>query len=448
VGPLANTRNRAVAPEAAVAYRGRRGSVSARYAARDERIEIFDDPVTSPRYTGYQLIATHRGAIEMTTPVAGALLQVSGGYERNFRREFADELAPTPDLGLLVRNWTGQAHLTHPTRGGFDGTFGVSVMTSRFENRGTEILIPNSETRSAAAYLFEQRERGRWTTMAGARLDRRSLSTPGNATIRVPAQTRYYQAITGSAGALYRLTEPVALVATIARGFRAPSAPDLFANGFHEGTRAFERGNPDLGVETSLNADFGVRVSAHDVTAEATTFVNRVSDYIYLRPFGTGGSAFDSLRVVQGNARFVGVEGRVAYRPMEHLTLQLSGDYVRGDNLTAHVPLTFVPPLRVLYGARYQPSLAAGRLTAPYVTASAETNLRQTRIDPRDIAPPGYTILSLGAGAMRLVPAGAITLDVSIRNVLNTSYRSFMSRYKEFALAPGRTIVVRVTTPL
>jgi outer membrane receptor protein involved in Fe transport len=447
-GALANTKNRAIAPEAAVAYRGHRGSVSARYAARDERIEIFDDPVTSPGYTGYQLITTHRGAIDVATPLGGGLLQLSGGYERNFRREFANELATTPELGLLVRNWTGFAHLTHPTPGGFNGTFGVSAMSSQFENLGTEILIPQSETRSVAMYVFEQQERGRWTTMFGARLDRRSLSTRGDATIRVPAQTRRYQAITGSAGVLYRVTEPIALVVNVARGFRAPSAPDLFANGFHEGTRAFERGNPDLGVETSLNADLGVRVSTHDVTAEATGYVNRVSDYIYLRPFGTGRGAFDSLRVVQGDARLIGVEGRVAYRPGERVTLQLSGDYVRGDNLTAGVPLTFVPPLRVLYGARYELPSPAGWPSAPYVTASAETNLRQTRIDPRDVAPPGYTIVSLGAGATRLVPRGAITVDLSLRNALNTSYRSFMSRYKEFALAPGRTLVVRVTTPL
>jgi len=253
--------------------------------------------------------------------------------------------------------------------------------------------------------------------------------------------------VTGSAGALYRLTEPVALVVNVARGFRAPSAPDLFANGFHEGTRAFERGDPDVGVETSLNADLGVRVSAHDVTGEATVFVNRVNDYIYLRPFGSGGGVFDSLQVVQGDARLAGFEARVAYRPIELLTLQVSGDYVRGQNTSANVPLTFVPPLRVLYGARLERH-ALGSVVNPYLSLSVETNMRQARIDPRDVAPPGYTIAALGTGVGYLVPRGVLTIDVSLRNALDTSYRSFMSRYKAFALAPGRMLVLRVTTPL
>ena len=46
------------------------------------------------------------------------------------------------------------------------------------------------------------------------------------------------------------------------------------------------------------------------------------------------------------------------------------------------------------------------------------------------------------------MPRGALTVDLSLRNVFNTRYRSFMSRYKEFADAPGRALVLRVTTPL
>jgi Outer membrane receptor proteins, mostly Fe transport len=47
----------------------------------------------------------------------------------------------------------------------------------------------------------------------------------------------------------------VALVLNVGRGFRAPSSFDLFSNGVHEGTVAFERGNPNLNTEKSLNTD-------------------------------------------------------------------------------------------------------------------------------------------------------------------------------------------------
>ena len=446
-GPLDNTNNRALATEGAVGYRGAWGTVTARYSGRGERIEIFDDPVKSPDYSGYQRIATHRGAAEATLPVAGARLQLNGGYEQNFRREFATSDARQPDLGLFVRNWTGFAHLHHPEVGPFAGTLGVSAMSSEFENRGTQRLIPNSDTRNVAAYAFEQAELGRWRATFGARYDWRALATDGEARIGVGAQRRTFGAVTGSAGLLYKVTEPVAVVLNVARGFRAPAAPDLFANGFHEGTRAFERGDPDLGVETSLNTELGVRVTGRALSAELTGFVNRVSDYIYLRPFGTGVGTFDSLQVVQGDARLVGVEGRAAYRPIRALTLQLSGDYVHGHNRAADVPLTFIPPLRVVYGVRLDGDGWRG-LRAPYLSANAETNARQTRLDPRDVGPPGYTVANLGGGFTRLAPRGAFTVDVTLRNVFDTRYRSFMSRYKAFALAPGRALVVRLSTSL
>ncbi len=447
-GPLANTDNRAVATEGALGWRGVRGTVTARYAGRDERIEIFDDPATSPGYTGFQRIGTHRATVEATLPLGRARLQANAGYEQNLRREFAGAAATTPDLGLFVRNWTAFAHLHHAPVGPFSGTLGVSGMTSRFQNRGSRTLIPGSDSRTAAVYAFEQAERGRWRATFGARFDHRTLATDGDASIGVPAQRRAFPAVTGSAGVLYRLSGPVALVANVARGFRAPAAPDLWANGFHEGTRAFERGQPDLDVETSLNTELGVRVNASALTAEATGYVNRVQDYIYLRPFGAGRGLFDSLQVVQGDARLVGVEGRAAYRPLSFLTLQLSGDWVRGENATAGVPLTFIPPPRLVYGLRVERERAWRGLRGLYATASAETNARQSRIDPRDLAPPGYTITTLGAGAMRMLPRGPLTVDLTLRNALDVRYRSFMSRYKGFADAPGRAMVLRLGAPL
>ena len=445
-GALGNTDNRAVAAEAAAGWRGARGTVGGRYAGRGERIEIFDDPATSPGYTGFQLIDTHRGTIEAMLPLRGARLHANAGYEQNFRREFAAADAREPDLGLFVRNWTAFVQLQHPRVGPFTGTAGVSGMTSDFTNRGTRTLIPSSRTRTAAAYLFEEAELGRWRATLGARYDWRTLATDGDALIGVPAQRREFGAVTGSAGLLFEVTEPVAIVANVARGFRAPAAPDLFANGFHEGTRAFERGDPDLEVETSLNSELGVRVSARSLSAELTGYVNQVSDYIYLRPFGRD-EAFDSLQVVQGDARISGIEGRAAWRASRHVTLQLSGDWTLGDNLTASVPLTFIPPPRLLYGVRVEGERWRA-LATPYLTLSAETNARQDRLDPRDFGPPGYTITTAGLGAAWLAPRGPLTVDLTLRNAFDVRYRSFMSRYKGYALGPGRAIVVRMSAPL
>ena len=443
---LHNTNNRAIALEGAAARRGAWGSVSVRYTGRDERIEIFDDPAVNPGYSGYQRIETHRGSVELAKPVGIGQLEARAGFEENFRREFADASAGTADLGLFVRNWTGSLHLHHAPVGLLEGTIGTSVMTSDFENRGTQTLIPASGTRNVAVYAVEHADRGRWRVTMGGRYDYRTLTADHVDDDPALPSRLAFSALTGSLGVLYRLADPVALVVNVARGFRAPAPPDLFADGFHEGTRAYERGDPGLRVETSLNTEAGVRITRDDLSGELTAFVNQVDGYIYLRPFGAGGGRFDSLQVVQGDARVSGVEARVQFQPVERVTLHASGDYVRGDNLAARVPLTFIPPMRALYGVRFQPGDGGGTIRGRYLSVTGETNARQTRLDPRDLGPPGYTIASLGAGFSRLVPRGALTVDLTVRNVLDARYRSFMSRYKAFADGPGRSVVLKVTT--
>lgn len=447
-GALRNTENETGHVDGSVGFVGDRGKLALRYSERSERIEIFDDPVAVPGYTGYQRLTTRRGTFDAERRMTSRTrLQVQGGLEQNFRREFAAADATDITLGLLINTASGFVHLHHDAVGPFSGgTIGVFALDSRFEKRGTATLIPNSQSRNAAVYALEHIERGRFRATVGARYDLRDLSVEDDAVLGLIAQSQTHSAVTGSAGLSYRLSEWASVVTSVGRGFRAPAAPDLFANGFHEGTRAYERGNPNLAVETSLNTDVGLRVEHVRLTGELSLFNNAIENYIYLRPFGTGAASFDSLEVVQGNAVLRGIEGRLAWRAQRWLTLQAAGDLVRGRNTTVDVPLTFVPPPRVQFGARVERAMLGSLLARPWLSIGSEHNWRQTQLDPRDMSPAGYTLWQLGAGGTLLAGSKVLVIDLGLRNALDTRYRSFMSRYKEFADGPGRAVILRVTT--
>lgn len=447
-GLLENTENRTGHVDATLGYAADEWSLLLRHSVRGERIEIFDDPVATPGYSGYQRLSTNRSTLEAQRALGSGLrLETQLGLEENFRREYDAADAAEIALGLLINTATGFVHLHHAGWGPFtEGTIGVFGMDSRFQKRGLASLIPNSQSRGVAVYALEHVQRGRWRGTIGARWDQRDLSIEDDAALGLSAQSQSHQAVTGSAGLSYRLTEWSSLVASVGRGFRAPAAPDLYANGFHEGTRAFERGNPNLSVETSLNTDIGLRVESRRLVGEISLFNNAIQDYIYLRPFGTGGAAFDSLEVVQGDARLRGAEARFALRTNDWLTLQAGGDIVRGTNLSANVPLTFVPPPRVQLGARLERPMLGQTLLRPWLGLQAEHNWRQGHADPRDVAPPGYTLLHLNAGATLALGAQVWLVDVGVRNLSDARFRSFMSRYKEFADGPGRAVVLRLTT--
>src|SRR6266850_8005360 len=109
---------------------------------------------------------------------------------------------------------------------------------------------------------------------------------------------------------------------------------------------------------------------------------------------------------------------------------------LRGTNLAAHEPLPLLPPLRAMVGFGWRDRF----------TVDVDAYDRPRRLNPLDIATPGYALVYLGGGADVRLFGRAMRLDVSLRNAFNQRYRSFLSRYKAFAFDPGRNLIVRLSS--
>jgi iron complex outermembrane receptor protein len=429
-----------------VGYRAGWGSVSATYVRRDERVEIHEDPAEEPRATPFQRIGDDRLHLSGSIPVGASHLDVDLGAGRNRRREFEEEEAGEVALGLLSRTWSADVRLHHAPVGRVAGIVGLSGLRNAVEKFGEETLIPENAYNNLGVYAFEQVDLGRWHISAGARYDYRRLSVEDDPVLGVESQRRTYHSVTGNLGALFRVAEPVAVVVNLGRGYRAPTAYDLFSNGVHEGTVRFERGDPSLENETSVNGDLALRVQTSAVSAEVGAFANYIDNFIFPDPTGevdpeSGLQIFD---ITQGNARLTGFEAAVEYHANAWLHLRSTADYTRGRNRTTGEPLPFVPPFRITYSVRLEGG-DRGRLQHPYLSLGAESNARQTDLDPEDFAPAGYTLVNLGAGVAIPMGERTVAVDLQLRNALDESYASFLSRYKTYALDPGRNFVVRVT---
>lgn len=442
-GPVLNTGNLTGYLEGTTGWHGEQRDVEVTASTRDETIRIADDPITAPGYDGRQRIRTHRLTMESNLRGGGQRLQVQAGWEENRRAEFDNATTQQVTLGLASRTLTGFAHWHHAPWRGLSGVVGTAVQQTQFNTFGRYTLIPDSRTGSFGVYALEQTTVGAWSLSAGARHDWRSLSTPGNAVLGLAATSRQFNAMTGTLGAVYRAESPLSLAINVARGFRAPSASDLFANGFHEGTRAFEIGRADLRVESSLNTDVGLRLRSGVASGELTGYVNRIRDYIYLAPVGEPGRALDSLQVRQGNARLVGAEAALAVAVGHGITVQSTADVVRASNTTDGSALPFVPPFRATSSVRWDQQ-GPGRSAS----LTAEWNARQTRTFRDDFAPAAWTAVHASTGFSRMTPRGLVHIDVSVRNLFDARYQDFMSRYKEFAHAAGRTLVIRLSADL
>jgi iron complex outermembrane receptor protein len=389
-------------------------------------------------------------------------LEYSAGWEQNRRQEFEDNVTSTVALGLLSRNYTLDAHLHHAPLGRISGVLGVSGIRTTFDKFGEETLIPNTDVNGLGVYGFEQVHHDRWGLSFGVRYDYRHLAVR-DTTISGVSGDRTWNSLTGNLGLLVKLAEPAALVVNVGRGFRAPSSFDLFSNGVHEGTVAFERGNPNLNTEKSLNTDVAIRVQATNLALEIGGFVNWVEDFIYTVPTGQTdpGSGFQIYDVTQGNARLQGFESALQFHPKRWLHLQGTADYVKGTNTSTDNPLPSMPPFRATYTLRLE-AQREGMLGDPYLSIGGESNARQTRLDPAEAAffadafggkgyqSTAYTLANAGAGFAMGQGDRAPHLDFMVRNVFDKAYANFLSRIKTNAENPGggRTFVLRVSSAL
>ncbi len=440
-GSLFNTGYEATTGSLESAVRGAWGAWSLRYARREETVRIHEDPAEDPAATPNQGIVDDLVHLGVLLPVGGGRVRFDAGWQRNDRREFEEREASEAALGLLARSWNAGVRWHHAAWGRWQGLLGASLQGERFVGSGDEALIPDSKTLGFALYAFEESQAGRWRWSAGGRIDHRALDVLDHPGLAVTAQSRRHTAATGNLGVLYRLAEPAALVLNLGRGFRAPSPFDLFSNGVHEGTVAFERGDAALGIETSLNADVALRVQTGRFHGELGGFVNRIAGFIHSRPTGAFDpeSGFQIFDVVQGDATLCGLEMSADLHLDRAWHVLASADLVQGQNESRDQPLPWIPPARIEAGIRYEAEQIGG-LHHPHLSLTASWNGEQRRLDPHDVATDARTLVHSAAGFEWVRGGRTIGIEVLVRDVLDTRYRDFLSRYKAYADAPGRDI--------
>jgi len=438
-------------------YHGPWGSLTGRYTLRRDRLQLTDPDSTA---TGYARTDDDRAHLDLSLGLGPSRLEWTGGYENNRRSEYGEATTTDAAFGMKEKAYTTEARLHHSI-GTLSGVLGASGEYTTDYNFGEEHLIPDSKTSGVGVYGFEQREIGRWNLSFGARYEHQHLSAVGDTLLGNSAGSLSWNSITGNAGVLYHVSEPVALVLNVGRGFRSPSAFDLFANGLHEATSTFERGNPNLKTETSLNGDLSLRVQGTKAAAEFGCFDNRINDFIYTVPTGTTdpGSGFQIYNVTQGDAVLAGFEGSLEFHPTDYLHLQGTVDYVHGQNTSTHDPLPSMPPFRATYLARLE-GRRIGSLSSPYFSVGGESNARQTRLNPAEVLffgeafdgvgyhPASYTLMNLAAGfAVPTSRGRTVQFDLQLRNALNQEWADFLSHLKTNAPNPGmgRNFTARVT---
>ena len=445
-GELDNTGFGALSGEAAVGLRGLRGGAGLRYARYGGEFKLLEangPPAPATGEAGPQRrLADDRVQLAGDYRLGTSRLEAKGQWQRHSLIEVSDEATA---FDLLLNTATLDVLLHHPAGPRVRGTLGASGLYQTNATRGPIPLVPGARVRAAALFAFEQATLERWSLLAGGRVDARHLAADSNAMLGLSPQTRDYVAWSANVGFVYRPMPSLALAANLGRAWRAPTLFELFANGPHVGEARYEVGRATLRPEAAANLDVSARWQGGRVSAEVAGYRNAIGRYIFLAPTG---NTVGGLRVYdydQADAVLAGVEASLEALTWPVVTLGLRGDATWGTNRTSDEPLPSVPAPRA--AVRVELHSAAGTWSGrPHIGVEAEFVGRQTRLNPLDIPTAGYALLNVDAGAEARFLGRAVRVDLTVRNAADASYRDFLSRYKEFALNPGRNVIVRVST--
>jgi iron complex outermembrane receptor protein len=334
---------------------------------------------------------------------------------------------------------------------GISGIFGLSSRDRTLSASGSEAYIPTTADRQNALFLSAGRAFGNARLEFGTRQSKARLDPTGNPELPL----RNFTLSDYSLGLKMPVGGPIELSINASSAQRAPSVPELYADGPHAATATFEIGNPTLNKERSRNLELSIGSAATPLRWKASVFQQRFENYIAgfstdVNDDGVADRVDDEGTVVnspadptagplrrlayqEAPANFRGLELEIGWRPVNSAWgWRTFADTVRGT-VEGIGDAPRLPPMRVGVSTDY----ASGPWTG---FASVMYAAQQNRTSPFETPTPSYTRVDGEiAYNWKTGATGSTTLFVAGRNLLNEDIRLSTSYVKDTVPMPGRS---------
>jgi iron complex outermembrane receptor protein len=324
----------------------------------------------------------------------------------------------------------GRFELVQADRAGWRGASGVQYFRRKFDAVGAEAFLRANETDQIGFFTLQEFAVGKIGVEAAARFERSEIES------KEFRLTRDFDAFSGALGVHYDVARSARIGLNLSRTTRAPAAEELFSDGPHIATSAYEIGDPNLGTEKALGAELFFRIDRPNFRFNAAAYVNRFDDFIYE---GATDEVLDDLpvfRYLQRDATHRGfeIEASATLGRVRGVKLVVDGvaDAVRAT-LKGGGPVPRIPPLRLLGGVEAQ----ADRFDA---RAEVEYSARQDRVAAFETPTSGHTLVNAALTWHPLGRRNETAVTLSANNIFDVDARRHASFTKDFVPLSGRDI--------
>lgn len=389
--------------------------------------------------------------------LGGAVSKVAwrAGFTDYRHTEFESGVAGS---SFANQGFDARVDLTLARIGSTEAVIGVQGGSFDFEVTGDEAFLPTTTNRNFGLF-------GSFMTPLGApglrlrygfRVQRDSVSadawTHEGLASNPPAARRSFTPLGLSAALEKDLGAEWRTTFTVSRVERSPNYQELFADGPHVGTDAYEVGDRGLGKERGYGVEWEVAKVAGRFTGSVSAFYNRYASFIALIENGFGpdltgvggpdfslGGAEELVRYdfTPVPAHLYGAEARLNYAALQgdgaRLSVEVFADTLRASRGDGAGALPRISPGRVGFGLNGLLSGWDWRTELAYF-------LTQDRPSDGETATSGYPML--GASLGRSFRLGGADARLTLRgvNLLDREARNPSSFVKDLIPLPGRGV--------
>ncbi|MEY3983276.1 MAG: hypothetical protein RL160_833 [Bacteroidota bacterium] len=374
-------------------------------------------------------------------------LAVSAQYDR--RREFdynrrRDDPRPQLDLHLLNVQINGER----------DVKWGETIFRLGGSQRlqvqeySRVFLVPAYKGWSSGAWLSRNAYWHGWSLDAVIRADAHSIWASWVRNNVSYADARHFANVSGGMSATRKVSRQLYYEQHLLRQWRNPWLNELYSDGVHRGSGAYERGNRNLKSEHSLKWEHRLRYQRYDLFAEWSLFGSIVRNFMNLEPTGNGiltvRGALPLFEYRQYHALFAGMN--LQFRKTIDKLWELNGrmDAVYACNLDSNRAVPMLPPMQASLSLSRKMGAWSFNLNPAYTAKTFGYHQGSDFLTP----PADYLLIHADVSFHKKIGTHNLTLQLGVHNLGNKRYRDYMNRFRYFANEPGRNIWVRAVLEL
>lgn len=362
---------------------------------------------------------------EVNLPGFFQALRLRAAYADFKQTEFEGD-----EVGTVFRNQgiESRLELVQRDRAGWRGATGVQYVHRDFSAVGAEAFVPPNVTDQLGVFTLQEVRLGDFEIEGAARYDKVDVVS------QVLGIERNFNSYSFALGAAYSPDGRLKVGVNLNRAQRAPAAEELFSNGPHIATQAFEVGNPDFTTEKSWGGEAYVRWTTPGASFSLTGFYNSFDDFIIDVPTGLEEDELPVFQFIQNDAKYYGMEAEasVVLARSGGFTFSADGvaDYVHAS-LDGLGPVPRIPPLRLLGGLEAQSDTINLRAEVEWFDDQQRNANFETETD-------GFTLVNASASWKPFGADKGVTLMASANNIFDVVGRRAASFTKDFAPLGGR----------